>query len=100
MAESYHAERATARRLVGLARPYTGQLAVAAVCMVISTLGFLAIPYAFRLVADSVFVHHDISRLNEVSLLLLVVVVVTAAFGFGRGYLLNFVGGRIVTDLR
>jgi ATP-binding cassette, subfamily B, bacterial MsbA len=37
---------------------------------------------------------------HGVSLLLLAVVVVTAVFGYGRGYLLHFVGGRIVADLR
>jgi subfamily B ATP-binding cassette protein MsbA len=68
--------------------------------MVVSTLGFLAIPYAFRLVTDAVFLHHDASQLNRVVLLLIVVVISTAGFGFGRGYLLNYVGGRIVADLR
>ncbi len=100
MAEPTHAERTAARRLLRLARPYRKHLAVAALCMVISTLGFLAIPYAFRLVTDSVFLHHRASQLNRVSLLLLGVVIATAVFGFGRGYLLHFVGGRIVADLR
>jgi len=100
MAETNHAERTAARRLLRLARPYRKHLAVAALCMVISTLGFLAIPYAFRLVTDSVFLHHRASQLNRVSLLLLGVVIATAIFGFGRGYLLHFVGGRIVADLR
>ncbi len=100
MAEPTHAERTATRRLLRLARPYRKHLAVAALCMVISTLGFLAIPYAFRLVTDSVFLHHRASQLNRVSLLLLGVVIATAVFGFGRGYLLHFVGGRIVADLR
>jgi ATP-binding cassette, subfamily B, bacterial MsbA len=68
--------------------------------MVVSTLGLLAIPYAFRLVTDSVFVHHDASQLNRVSLLLLAAVIMTAGFGYARGYLLNYVGGRIVAELR
>jgi len=68
--------------------------------MVISTVSFLAIPYAFRLVTDAVFVHHDASQLNRVVVLLLAVVFSTAVFGFGRGYLLNYVGGRVVADLR
>lgn len=83
-----------------LARPHVGRLALAALCMVVSTLSFLAIPYAFRLVTDSVFVHHDAGQLNQVTLFLLAVVLSTAAFGFGRGYLLHYVGGRIVADLR
>ncbi len=100
MADPDHAERTATRRLLRLARPYRKHLAVAALCMVISTLGFLAIPYAFRLVTDSVFLHHRASQLNRVSLLLLGVVIATAVLGFGRGYLLHFVGGRIVADLR
>lgn len=98
--EAVQSDRAAARRLLTLARPHIVRLSLGAVCMVISTLGFLAIPFAFRLVIDAVFVHHDAARLNEVVLLLLATVVITAGFGFGRGYLLNYVGGRIVADLR
>lgn len=93
-------DRATIRRLLRLARPYRGRLALAALCMVVSTLSFLAIPYAFRLVTDSVFLHHDAAQLNRVVLLLLAIVISTTVFGFGRGYLLSYVGGRIVADLR
>jgi len=93
-------DRTAVRRLLRLARPYTRQLVLAALCMVISTVSFLAIPYAFRLVTDAVFVHHDASQLNRVVVLLLAVVFSTAVFGFGRGYLLNYVGGRVVADLR
>jgi subfamily B ATP-binding cassette protein MsbA len=100
MAETKTFEGAAARRLLGLARPYTWYLVGAAVCMVVSSLTFLAIPYAFRLVTDSVFVHHNSSQLTRVSLLLLVVVIISAIFGYGRSYLLNFVGGRVVADLR
>ncbi|MGI8825630.1 MAG: ABC transporter ATP-binding protein [Chloroflexota bacterium] len=93
-------DRTTALRLLRLPRPHAGRLVLGAGCMFISTLSFLAIPYAFRLVIDAVFVHHDASRLNWVVFLLLVVVLLTAGFGFGRGYLLNYVGGRVVADLR
>lgn len=89
-----------ALRLLSLARPHAGRLALAAVCMLVSTVGFLAIPYAIRLLVDTVFLKHDTSQLNRMTLLLLAVVVVTAVFGFGRGYLLNYVGGRVVADLR
>lgn len=93
-------DRAAALRLLRLVRPYAGRLALAALCMLASTLSLLAIPYAFRLVTDAVFVHHDSSQLNHVILLLLGVVLVAAAFGFGRSYLLSYIGGRIVADLR
>lgn len=93
-------DRTAAFRLLALARPHLVRLVLAAVCMVVSTVSFLAIPYVFRLVTDAVFLNHDASKLNLVVLLLLVVVLSTAGFGFARGYLLNYVGGRIVADLR
>ena len=93
-------DRATTLRLLRLARPHVGRLILAAICMLVSTLSFLAIPYSFRLVTDSVFLHHDASQLNRVTLFLLLVILFSAAFGFGRSYLLRYVGGRIVADLR
>lgn len=92
--------RAASPRLLHLARPHLGRLVLAAGCMVISTLSFLGIPYAFRLVTDSVFLHHSASQLNRVTLLLFVIVISTAVFGYGRGYLLQYVGARVVADLR
>lgn len=87
-------------RLLRLVRPHVVRLVLGAVCMLISTISFLAIPYAIRLLTDTVFVHHDAAGLNRVTLLLLVVVLATAVFGYGRGYLLSYVGGRVVADLR
>lgn len=93
-------DRRIALRLLMLARPHAGRLVLAAVCLLISTGGFLAVPYVIRLLTDSVFVHHDMAGLDRLAMLLLVVVASTAVFGFWRGYLLAYVGGRIVADLR
>jgi ATP-binding cassette, subfamily B, bacterial MsbA len=88
------------RRLIGLSRPYLGRLALAGVCLLISTVVLLTVPYMIRLLTDSVFVHHDPNELNHLALAVIGVVVVAAVFGYGRGYLLAYVGSRIVTDLR
>jgi len=91
---------ATVPRLFALGRPHAARLALAAVCLFVSAAGFLAVPYAIRLLTDSIFVHHDAAALDHLALLLLALVVVTAAFGYGRGYLLAATSGRIVADLR
>jgi ATP-binding cassette, subfamily B, bacterial MsbA len=88
------------RRLIGLSRPYLGRLALAGVCLLISTVVLLTVPYMIRLLTDSVFVHHDPNELNHLALAVIGVVVIAAVFGYGRGYLLAYVGSRIVTDLR
>ncbi len=92
--------RGVARRLLALARPHAWRLALALLCLLVSSAAFLAVPYVIRLLTDSVFVHHDAAGLDRVVVILLAVVAVTAAFGYGRGYLLSYAGNRIVSDLR
>ena len=94
------ADRLVARRLLALSRPHLWRLALAGLCLLVSSASFLAIPYVIRPLIDSVFVHHDAAALDRVTLTLVGVVVVTAAFGYGRGYLLAYTGTRIVSDLR
>jgi len=94
------ADRRVARRLLALSRPHLWRLALAGLCLLVSSASFLAIPYVIRPLIDSVFVHHDAAALDRVTLTLIGVVVVTAAFGYGRGYLLAYTGTRIVSDLR
>ena len=94
------ADRRVARRLLALSRPHLWRLALAGLCLLVSSASFLAIPYVIRPLIDSVFVHHDAAALDRVTLTLVGVVVVTAAFGYGRGYLLAYTGTRIVSDLR
>ncbi len=93
-------DRRVALRLLALARPYAWRLALAGLCLLLSSAAFLAVPYVIRLLTDSVFVHHDAAALNGVTLRLLGVVLLTAVFGYGRGYLLSYTGTRIVSDLR
>ena len=93
-------DRAIALRLVGLARPHAARLALAGLCLLLSSISFLAVPYVIRQLTDSVFVHHDPAALNRITLTLLAVVLATAVFGYGRGYLISYAGNRIVTDLR
>lgn len=87
-------------RLIALAWPHRGRLGLAAVCMIVSTLASLAIPYVIRLLTDGVFVHHNVAELNRVVLALVAVILLTSVFSFGRGYLLSYAGNRIVADLR
>jgi len=94
------ADRRVAWRLLALARPHLWRLALAGLCLLVSSASFLAIPYVIRPLIDSVFVRHDAAALDRVTLTLVGVVVVTAAFGYGRGYLLAYTGARIVSDLR
>jgi len=93
-------DRGVALRLLALARPHAGRLALAGLCLLLSSASFLVIPQVIKPLIDSVFVHRDAAALDRVTLALVLVVVVTAVFGYGRGYLLSYTGTRIVSDLR
>src|SRR5689334_8157715 len=93
-------DRAVARRVLALARPHAARLALAGLCLLLSSVAFLAVPYVIRQLTDSVFVNHDSAALNRITLLLVGVVLASAVFNYGRGYLISYAGNRIVTDLR
>jgi ATP-binding cassette, subfamily B, bacterial MsbA len=97
---SLREERASLRRLLPLTRPYLPRFLVAGVFLLGGTAGNLATPVVLRSLIDSVFVHHDQSSLNRLALILLVVVAFTAVCTLIRGFLVAFIGGRIVADLR
>ncbi len=87
-------------RLIALAWPHRVRLGLAAVCMLVSTLSFLAVPYVIRQLTDRIFKYNDGAGLDRVVLALVAVIAVTSIFSFGRGYLLSYAGSRIVADLR
>lgn len=87
-------------RLIRLVRLHLGLLLLALVASLVSTAAFLVVPYAIRLLTDSVFVQHRSAELNRIALLLLGAMAVSALFSFARGYTLAYIGGRIVADVR
>jgi subfamily B ATP-binding cassette protein MsbA len=93
-------DRATLRRLFGLARPYRGRLVLAGICLLVSSLLSLALPWMIQRLIDSVLVNHNPFQLGQSVLTLLAIFVVQAGFNFGYTYQLAFTGERLVADLR
>jgi subfamily B ATP-binding cassette protein MsbA len=93
-------DRATLRRLFGLARPYRGRLLLAGVCLLVSSLLSLALPWMIQRLIDSVLVNHNPVLLGQSVLALLAIFIVQAGFNFGYTYQLAFTGERLVADLR
>ncbi|MDI7277658.1 MAG: ABC transporter ATP-binding protein, partial [Anaerolineae bacterium] len=75
-------------------------MAAAVTFLVISSALGLVMPWAIRGLIDTVFVQRDFRTLNLVVLGLLAVFVVQSAFVYARDYLLNYVGERVVANLR
>lgn len=88
------------KRLFKFVMPYWKQMTVAAVSLVIWSLISLALPYAARFLIDSVFVSFSRTELNRMTLILFGLFIFQALLGYGQNYLLNFLGQRVIADLR
>jgi ATP-binding cassette, subfamily B, bacterial MsbA len=90
----------TLRRLIGLARPYRGRLAVAIALLMTWTALGLVVPLGLKALLDAVFEAGDAPLLNRLALALLGLFAIQAVVGFAGGYLLEWTGERVVADLR
>ena len=88
------------RRLLALVRPYWRRLAAAVIFLIISSALGLVMPWVIRGLIDTVFVRQDYRTLNRIALGLLGVFAVQSVFVFARDYILNYVGERVVANLR
>lgn len=88
------------RRIFGLTKTYRFKLIAAITASVCATFVWLSIPLGLRELLDAVFVDNDASLLNTISVVLLALFVMQALLGFWGSYMLDWVGERIVSDLR
>lgn len=87
-------------RIYGFTRPYRWRLFVALVSAMLASLLWLAVPLGLRELLDAVFDLGNRRLLNQLTLGLLVIFLLQAVFGFIGSYVLEWIGERMVTDLR
>ena len=80
--------------------PYRLRLLVACVGVLLSAGLSLVFPAVISEVVDSVFEQADLALLDEITLLLLLVFLVRSVAAFVQNYNLNYVGEKIVVDIR
>ncbi|TVR18646.1 MAG: ATP-binding cassette domain-containing protein [Anaerolineaceae bacterium] len=88
------------RRMVGYLGRYKARLAVALFATLISAALSLVFPIVVRDVVDSVFEQRDLALLNQITIFLLVVFFFRSISSLIETYNLNYVGERIMVDLR
>jgi ATP-binding cassette, subfamily B, multidrug efflux pump len=92
--------RGTVGRLFAYARPYTSQLIIVALLVVVGTLANLAGPILFGRAIDDFIVPGDLSGLAEIALILLVTVLVGGLAAIIYGVLMVQIAQRVVADIR
>lgn len=88
------------RRMVGYLRPYWRLMGVAFLALLVSSGLSLVFPAVIQRVVDSVLIAHDLALLDQITLLLLVVFVIRSLSSLVETYLVNYVGEKVVIDLR
>ncbi len=88
------------RRLLAFVRPYRGQLLLALTAIVLGSVLGLAGPYTLQSLIDAVFRDNDRALLNRITLILIAIFASQSVIYYVRGYLLAFIGERVMADLR
>jgi ATP-binding cassette subfamily B protein len=79
---------------------HPGPLAGAAVALVVSAVAMLAVPMAVRRMIDHGFGQHDGAMIDQYFMMMIVIGLVLAVASASRFYLVNWIGERVVADLR
>jgi ATP-binding cassette, subfamily B, bacterial MsbA len=89
------------RRLRGYLRPYVWpRFAIAIVCTLIYSSTNGVMPFLVQHIFDDIFGRHDTVMLNWLPAIILMIFLVRGLANYGSSYLTEWVGQRIVTDLR
>ncbi|MEQ8676078.1 MAG: ABC transporter ATP-binding protein [Aggregatilineales bacterium] len=88
------------RRMIGYLRPYIRRLMLALGATIISAVLSLIFPQVIGQVLDTVLAEADLALLNQITVALLVVFFIRSISSLIETYNLNYVGERIVVDMR
>ena len=86
--------------LVPFIAPYKGTLLLAMIALLVSSAALLAMPMAVRNVIDHGFSAADAANVNRYFFVLLLFALIIGFFGAARAYFVNWLGERVVADLR
>jgi len=88
------------RRLLNMVNPYRFKLALAMICMLFVSLFTAAQAFLVQPALDDVFLKKNEKMLFLLPIAIILLFLLKGAFEYGQAYLMNFVGLRIVADMR
>ena len=88
------------RRILKLAHPYVSKFILALLCMIALSGATATLAYLVKPVIDDIFMDKNASMLPLISLAILSVAFIKGVCTYGQTVLMNFIGLRVVTDLR
>ena len=88
------------RRLLKRVKPYWKHLLLAMICMLVVAAATSATAYLVKPVLDKIFFEKNMRMLKILPFVVFLVYMIKGIFWYGQTYLMNYVGQRIVTELR
>ena len=88
------------RRLMVYLRPHIGRFTIAMIAIVIGSILGLAGPYTLQYLIDAVFTQNNAQLLNQITVILIIIFALQAVFYFIRAFQLQYIGERVMIDLR
>jgi subfamily B ATP-binding cassette protein MsbA len=87
-------------RILRFVRPYWPRLLTAMICMLVVSAITAAFALLTKNVLDDIFIKKDRFMLMVIPLAVMGLGIIKGFFSFGEGYLMNYVGQRVVANLR
>jgi ATP-binding cassette, subfamily B, bacterial len=94
------AELAVLPWLWGFLMPYRQRVFLAMAFLLTGSLSWLALGQGVRLLVDEGFVANDVTKLNQITLVILLICLLASAAIFCRFYLMSWLGERVSADIR
>lgn len=87
-------------RLLSYIKPYKQRLIEAVVCIVVAAAANLYLPWVIKDMIDKVLAARDMDMLNLICVGIVVIFFVRGIFYYGQGYLVSYIGQRVIVDVR
>ena len=87
-------------RLLSYIKPYKKRLLEAIVCIVVAAAANLYLPWVIKDMIDKVLAARDMEMLNLICVGIVVIFFVRGIFYYGQGYLVSYIGQRVIVDVR
>jgi len=90
----------TFKRLLSLAKPHWGRFLVALLCMLIVGLTTAGLAYIVKPALDEIFLKKNAAMLKWIPLSVIILYLLKGVASYGQTVLMNYIGLRIIADLR
>lgn len=87
-------------RALKYVRPYIPRALIAGLCTVIAAGGTAYLPWIIKDMVDQVLKQQDTVMLNYIVISIVVVFIIRGIAFYGQSYLMNYVGQRVIIDIR